>query len=741
MPITVQCDECGFRYAAPEALLGKRVRCKRCSAVFTVAEASAVAGAVNVPDHTDADSGALSEMDDIDAILRGGSGAAGGEPTASPDEIARAVQPFDFPYSQQVDRFLPLGLLVISLLLIISQTLAQDDLGRPWLATVRVLLLLGLYAVIVFPITYVGVKHGVRKHGGHMPWSPGWKTFAIFTIAYALSYMLWLAGTNIASLLLGCLAGLGVSLTALWLVFRPRLDRGFDPLVWSGVAFVLAILVAGGFVAGLNLTTFAITSGSQTAHTFAASPILPGLPWNPPPPPEDPYAPLPTPAIPGATDQLATPDPTLPPDGTGLQPDAPVVSTEDPTVDAPADPLAGDPPSVDPTSPDTTAPVVVDPTSPADPQPPVPPVSDPQDAPVAVDPPEPPADTPDRPTLPPGQATTAIQPSELVAVNHPPVEGGFERVIHPLAAGEFVAVIRSVGEDDIIECWRLADWARIGQARFRPDPNAGEQYAISPDGARLARIVSWPSLSIQTWSFKDQRVTEMLELNTENGQPTLLGFVSPTQLLLGWQKGGAHGVELLDLQTRRRVVAVLEGVETLERNVALSPDGRFFAVAAVTRDGPAIVVYNMAALAGGRPMRMLPIRMLDPRWGVRPAGLAFSEDGSALAAYFEQDGNGLLLNWTLSTGRENQPYIFPAGSIPQREDLGGDRVFSYLNRDQWLLYGRDVIDIRTGRLLGSTGIESVLTQRRIAAGMLVVYIDEKNQSRLAILTRKPAGDE
>ena len=326
-------------------------------------------------------------------------------------------------------------------------------------------------------------------------------------------------------------------------------------------------------------------------------------------------------------------------------------------------------------------------------------------------------------------------------MNHTPVEGGFERVVHPLVAGEFVAVVRSAGEDDIIECWRLADWTRTAHARFRPDANAGEQYAISPDGARLARIVSWPSLSIQIWSFEDQRVTEMLELNTENGQPTLLGFVSPTQLLLGWQKGGAHGVQLLDLQARRPVFAVLEGVETLERNVALSPDGRLFAVAAVTRDGPAIVVYNMAALAGGRPMRMLPIRMLDPRWGVRPAGLAFAEDSSALAAYFEQDGNGLLLNWALPTGRENQPYIFPAGSMPEREDLGGDRVFSYLNRDQWLLYGRDVVDIRTGRLLGSTGIPSVLTQRRIAGGMLVAYIDDKHQTRLAILTRKSVGEE
>src|SRR5690606_37946936 len=187
-------------------------------------------------------------------------------------------------------------------------------------------------------------------------------------------------------------------------------------------------------------------------------------------------------------------------------------------------------------------------------------------------------------------------------------------------------------------------WTRTSQARFRPDPQTGEQYAISPDGARLARIVSWPTLSIQVWLFDEQRVGELVEL-TPHGRPLLVGFVSDVQIAIAWEQQGIFALEILDLRNGRRTAGgMLEGVQTLHRNFAPASDGRTFAVASRTREGPAVVIYNMATV---RPMRVLPIRLLDPRWGVEPAGVAFARDNQSLAAYFEQDGNGLLVSWAM----------------------------------------------------------------------------------------------
>lgn len=712
MPVTVQCVQCGLRYAAPDALIGKRVRCKRCSAVFTVAEVPTGDAVPAVPP-SDVDSAMLSEMDDIDAILRGG----GGEGAPLPDDFSRPVQPIDYPYRHHVERFLPLGLLLVSLGLIVSQTLAQDDLGRPWVPAVRMLIVLGLYAVIVFPITYAGVRHGVRKQGGHMPWSPGWKTFAIFTIAYALSYMLWLAGTNIPSLLLGCLAGLAVALTTLFLVFRLPLGKGPDPLVWGGTTFVLGMILAGGFAAGLNVTVFAITTGSQTAHTFAASPILPGLPWNPKT--QDPDESQPPPVVPPV--QLATPGDADPVDLPQTLADPSEITT-DPAPAEPSDASAD------------RGPTVIDPAD--NPEPVIPPVAD------QSDPTGPQADHSDPvvpPEDPPQQSVVTIKPSESIQIDYPPVQGGFERIIYPLADGDAVAVIRADGDNHVIERLETTSWTRTAQARFQPDDKTGDQYVISPDGAALARIVNWPSLSIQIWSFDEQRVSSMLELNADNGQPILLGFPSASQILVGWESRGAYAVELFDLQTRRRGGAILEGVETLDGNFALSHNGRMFAVAARTREGPVVKIHNISAIAG-QPMRTLPIRLLDARWGVHPMGMAFSEDGSGFSAYFEQDGNGLLLNWSMPLGRESQPYIFPAGSLPPRPRTGIGRVFSYFAADQVLLYGRDVIDTQTGRLIGSTGIQTAQRQHPTANGVHVVYLDENGSTRLAVVSRSEAGE-
>lgn len=755
MAISAQCHQCGFKYNAPDSLAGKKVRCKRCSAVFAVPTASGGedwGGNLDVMEETaNSMSGAAmnsgsrsgsgravpqpaaSSPDDIDSVLRGGDGEE-----MSQADVLRSTTPFDYPYSKHVDSYLPLALTVLAGLLIAKSTFAQDDLGRPWVPFLRLALVIGLYAAIVFPLTHFGVKKGVAKQNGHMPWSPRWKSFGIFAIPYALGYMLWLTGGSIASLLLGCLVGLVVGLSALWLLYRIRFERGPEPLVYGGATFIVSVIIAGAFLVGVNLTTLAIAKGSQSAHLFAASPIMPYLAWDSTPPPaeeeEVPSLPPVATTPPPDADSTATPtetptetaatttDPATPTDQT----DSAVATTEQPT-----------PPEEAAPKPDEVATAT-----------PVEPVAPPIDA-VA-----PPAEGEGQVDHGTTVAETPVgeERSPIVAqIAAAPIEPGFDRLLYPLDGPTAVLVVRKDGQDDVLEGWSTATepWTMVGRTTVRPEPNHnGEQYAISPDGTLVARISSWPTLSVQVMSLKDAQ-PQVLPLKDGVGEPSLLGFTDATHLLVSYRNGGAYGLEYWDIRAQRAAQHDLRGVETLNNNFALSPDGRTFAVAARGTSGPVVQTFQLST---GRAIRPMPIRLLDLRWGVQPSGIAYSPDGTMLAALFEKDGNALLNIWKLPLGGNIAPFIYPSGALPAKDQNQRASGLAWIGNGQaWLVHGSEIIDSARGRVIGRTGLKQVANQQ--VAGPDVVHVAHTNSDglkqlsilrldldKLSELTRPDAGN-
>ncbi len=340
---------------------------------------------------------------------------------------------------------------------------------------------------------------------------------------------------------------------------------------------------------------------------------------------------------------------------------------------------------------------------------------------------------PPKPPVRGGLQADAIQASPFVrAVKPSGVEGGFDRVLYPLAGGEHLLVIRQEGDDDVIERWHIPTWKRTARHRARGDASGGEPYALSPDGSTLAMIMNWPTLSVQAWSFEDQRVAGVLELDRTLGQPELIGFVSPTHLIVHWQRDTVHGLEVWDLRTRRPVRIDLTGVDTLENNFALSPDGRTFAIAGRTAQGPAVALY---ALNTQRVQRLLPIRLLDAQWGVKPTGLAFSADGSALSALFEKEGNALISTWRLPAGRDVPPMLFPAGALTAAGEIHLGQQISWLaGTSYWLLHGADLVDATTGRVIGQTGFRDVLHQHMVGSTEAhLIHIDDSGQSQLVLV--------
>src|SRR4029079_7151064 len=125
------------------------------------------------------------------------------------------------------------------------------------------------------------------------------------------------------------------------------------------------------------------------------------------------------------------------------------------------------------------------------------------------------------------------------------------------------------------------------------------------------------------------------------GQPRLLGFSRPDQLVVHWRRGGMlSGIEghTLKGNTPPRHFGV-EDFDASPGTYAVSADGQTLSALWRRGDTGGIASY---ALGTSRLIRSFPINVLDWRLQVRPAGLAFSPDGSSIAAVIEGEGQGLF---------------------------------------------------------------------------------------------------
>jgi hypothetical protein len=114
---------------------------------------------------------------------------------------------------------------------------------------------------------------------------------------------------------------------------------------------------------------------------------------------------------------------------------------------------------------------------------------------------------------------------------------------------------------------------------------------------------------------------------------------------------------------------------------------------------------------------LVPTTDLTPSNETSTSGIAFSTDGSKIAALFEQDSAGLLV--VFSTGRAaKQPLLHSQvlPTIPSRPQnpFAGSSVL-WLTNDALLLYGRSVLSSRTGAEVGDLGVLSVAGQTFLKA--------------------------
>ena len=112
--------------------------------------------------------------------------------------------------------------------------------------------------------------------------------------------------------------------------------------------------------------------------------------------------------------------------------------------------------------------------------------------------------------------------------------------------------------------------------------------------------------------------------------------------------------------------------------------------------------------------RTLPLRTCGvplTTW-TKPVGMAFSSNGAAIAAFFEQDGKGVMYSFaTMAAGHPQHTHTY-AVRLPYPANVASTftgKTLEYVSPNEWLMFGRTLIDTETGKVLGGLQIDDVVS--------------------------------
>jgi hypothetical protein len=703
MPISVTCPQCAQRYSVSDALAGRKARCKNCGGMISIPQGGTRAP---VDDNSDTVAApALGEQalsfDDPQPAQPGGRpfvpASAMDVDLRGPEEAPpplfqgsfRTARQFGFPYARELDTILPWLVAIGAGIWVVTQALDFASGPKQWLTSLVIFTLALIFFGVFWPIGHYALRLAARQMRYEIPRPAWWRALAAYSLPAALVYVLWTTSEANGGLFSGIIAGLLVVSMLAWLFVRPAKRELPTTLSYACIAFLISVLIGYLVLHGMNLLVVSIVEQAGTSAEIKRSPFAPGFAWAPAQavrePTEEPRG---GPLIPWrpSTAPVAPPGDTVASNG----PDAP----------APAEPDAPEP--QEPQEPgDSIFADAGDPT-PAT-RPATPPQPDEEPTATAIDPAEPDDDPePTAGTEPPQEDPDAfvrqIQPVRGVA--------GFDEVVYPAWGREWMAVVRRLSPtEDRVERWHIPTMTKKAEVRFNHEADRVERYLISPSGEFLVRVVNWPKLAAQVWSWEQRRVLRNIELSDRLGTPSLIDFFDDDLFLVRWERQATIGLETWNARTGQRLRQIpVPSHQNLPSNAAISRDGKTLAIA-LRLDGDATVqLYN---LQSGRAARRLPMTALDRRWPVRPTGMSFSPDGSMLAILFEETGNALVMVWRVSDGKLLAEQVYPSGLVPETSGFAHPAFQWLADGSGFLLYGRLILDAETLGTLAELPLNAV----------------------------------
>jgi hypothetical protein len=292
-------------------------------------------------------------------------------------------------------------------------------------------------------------------------------------------------------------------------------------------------------------------------------------------------------------------------------------------------------------------------------------------------------------------------------MERPPSGEAFEDVLRPLVDSQSIGVVRRAAGSYNIAIWSTDTWKRAGTIEKIPENAANERFVLSPDGAHVARLTSFPRLAAQIWEASSAgtgRVLGVTPLDASLGEPYLIGFIGDRNLLVRWQVRGANActLEVVDTATNKTVQRIsTPNFDRVSFNVTVSHDGAMAAIATKDEKVPSLLLYDLRT---GQRLSRTPIDSLDPNQAVMPTGMAFSLDNRQIALLFEQGGIGLLVCFQVDATKPVLSKVgdyFPNGMVHDQL-FTGSAVAWLPEGNGWVLYGQSVISA-TGQPLDNLG--------------------------------------
>ncbi|HEY8667803.1 MAG TPA: hypothetical protein VIL86_14140, partial [Tepidisphaeraceae bacterium] len=468
----------------------------------------------------------------------------------------------------------------------------------------------------------------------------------------------------------------------------------------------------------------------QATHNtaLAASPVGPGLGWTPATPEHAPPDKR-SPAAKRKTGPAEATTGAAPPDATAL-----ASGNTPPTTNRSA--MAGETPIDVESPPDRSKHNIFT-------DPPTTRQSDPRIA-IAVKRPD---DTPDSigplvsPTEPEKAPTTSgarvtqpdIASSPFIAdIKMAPALGAVE-AIFPTVESEWMAAIArnrgDKGQQDAVLLCNADTGRKSAAALFGKEEKVPPGYILAPRGDLLLRIASFPMLPcVQVWSFENDKVARVIELQKDAAIPELMGFRSADEFLIHWP----HGVELFSARSgvsRKRFVTA--DFDNSRRSFEISGDGELLALLTRSRGARGVIEAYIEIYSLTTSVRGKRIQVTDVDWSgsPRPCGLAFSPDQKKLAILLEQGNQALLKVWSVSDGKLLASNLYPAGLGAPRRGEGESRAFDFLADGQHALaFGSALVELDSGKVIGELGFTGVRHQRIVSADKVeIFYTNEKGE--------------
>jgi hypothetical protein len=751
MTVSVQCIHCHKRYNAPATMVGKRVKCKHCAKVFEIpadapggADASARQAGGKAPDSAaGATVGAGSRAGDRVQEAAGKSRAPAGKlghPSAGfAGKVARSAGtqtlelsdqpaqfsmrrpsvPLDFPGAYELDRFAPLFLILVGLGWLALAALASNQTGLGWVSAVRMVAFYTLLLGVAFPLGYWAIRWAGRRRRFSLPPTPGLRALASLALAFALPIAFWQMGQSVGMLVFGGCLGAVVACCAVWFLFRiqgPEMSAAL-----GGTAAALAVSVGIAYFALLGVDhAFRAAAMRSGTNQLTHSPMG-AIAWDVPLGSAEEQKPhkhevTMLPDVPGTRPSEETGATTR---ASGENVIVSVPPVEVPTTTTPRTPPATNPPGDGVTTPATK------------------PVETASTKPMTTE-----AATSQGTTLQ-GTASQGTPRTTRVAdvteVTSPlvakiSVVGELEEasnVIFPAGSGNVAVAVTKGETDEHVVFFSGSPLAKKAEKTFEVESDVRQRFCLSANGETLARLVSFPKLGVQLWNTSTNRETKVAPLNPSHGKPDLLGFGANDTVVVAWNRESLPDVEVINARPALPLTVAflrLKRFDASPCNPTLSPEGRQMAVAAnIDQKGGLYLWDLMTTRDGALRTCMIPLTTWAP-----PGGIAYGPMSATVAVYFEVKDKGVIYQYR--TADASLLHEFPYRTLPYPAGAAGEfngRSLDYVDASTWLLMGRVLIDVETGKVLGDLGVETPVAQRVVDKETILLQVhDAAGKNRL-----------